>query len=358
VTQFIVRRLLLSIPVLLGIVFVVFVIARLLPGDPCVAELGERATEAQCNAFAARNGLDQPILAQFAIYLQHAVTGDLGNSVKFGRPVTELLGERLPLTIELSFYALVFAIVVGIPLGLASAYKRNSPVDVATMIIANLGISTPVFVLGLVFAYVFAIIFKDTFIALPPSGRLSSGLSITPIAVAWGLKDLTGPLRGVLDFFSNMYTFAALVTGQWTILFDALRHMILPAVALGTIPLAIIARITRSSLLDTLGLDYMRTARAKGLGERLVVFRHGMRNALLPVVTVIGLQLGTLLGGAVLTETIFNLAGVGRSVYEAITGRDYVVIQAFTLVIAVGYVGINLLVDISYAFLDPRIRLR
>jgi peptide/nickel transport system permease protein len=350
--------LLLSIPVLLGIVFVVFALARLLPGDPCSAELGERATEAQCNAFAVRNGLDQPILVQFGIYLQHAVTGDLGNSVKFGRPVTELLAERLPLTIELSFYALLFAIVVGIPLGLASAYRRNSPVDVATMVIANLGISTPVFVLGLVFAYIFAIVFKDTFLALPPSGRLSSGLTLTPIAVAWGLKDLSGPLRGVLDFFSNMYTLAALVTGQWPVLVDAARHMILPAVALGTIPLAIIARITRSSLLDTMGLDYMRTARAKGLGERLVIFRHGMRNALLPVVTVIGLQLGALLGGAVLTETIFNLAGVGRSVYEAITGRDYVVIQAFTLVIAVGYVMINLLVDVSYAFLDPRIRLR
>jgi peptide/nickel transport system permease protein len=358
VTQFIVRRLILSIPVLFGIVFIVFALARLLPGDPCTAELGERATEAQCKAFAVRNGLDQPILVQFGIYLQHAVTGDLGNSVKFGRPVTELLGERLPLTIELSFYALLFAVSVGIPLGLLSAYRRNSPIDVATMVVANLGISTPVFVLGLLFAYLFAIVFKDTFLSLPPSGRLSSGLTLTPIAVAWGLKDLTGPLRGLLDFFSNMYTLAALVTGQWAVLFDTLRHMILPAVALGTIPLAIIARITRSSLLDTLGLDYMRTARAKGLGERLVVFRHGMRNALLPVVTVIGLQLGALLGGAVLTETVFNLAGVGRSVYEAITGRDYVVIQAFTLVIAVGYVGINLLVDVSYAFLDPRIRLR
>jgi peptide/nickel transport system permease protein len=357
-TQFILRRLLLSVPVLLGIVFVVFAIARLLPGDPCTAELGERATEAQCAAFAARNGLDQPILVQFWIFLQHAATGDLGNSVKFGRPVTELLGERLPVTVELSFFALTFAILVGIPLGVASAYKRNSPVDVVTMVIANIGISTPVFVIGLLFAYVFAVIFKDTFLALPPSGRLSSGLTVTPIAVAWGLSGLSGPLRGVLDFLSNIYTLTALVTGQWAVLFDALRHLILPAVALGTIPLAIIARITRSSLLDTLGLDYMRTARAKGLGERLVISRHGMRNALLPVVTVIGLQLGTLLGGAVLTETVFNLSGVGRSVYEAITGRDYVVIQAFTLVIAVGYVGINLLVDISYAFLDPRIRLR
>ena len=214
------------------------------------------------------------------------------------------------------------------------------------------------FVLGLLLAYIFAIVLKDTIFALPPSGRLTPGVEITPIAVAWGLEDLTGPLRGILDFFSNMYTLAALVTAQWAVLADAWRHMILPAVALGTIPLAIIARITRSSLLDTLGLDYMRTARAKGLGERTVVFRHGMRNALLPVVTVIGLQLGALLGGAVLTETVFNLSGVGRSVYEAITGRDYVVIQAFTLVIAVGYVVINLIVDISYAFLDPRLRMR
>jgi len=358
VTQFIIRRLLLSIPVLFGIVFVVFALARLLPGDPCLSSLGERATEAQCAAFRVRYGLDQPVLVQFGIYLRDALSGDLGNSVKFGRPVTEMLGQRLPVTIELAFFALLFAVSVGIPLGLLSAIRRNSKVDVGTMVIANLGISTPVFVLGLVFVYLFAIVFKDTPLALPPSGRLSSGMEVTPVAVAWGLEGLTGPLRGVLDVLSNFYILASLITGQWAALFDGLRHMILPAIVLGTIPLAIIARITRSSLLDTLQLDYMRTARAKGLGERLVVFRHGMRNALLPVVTVIGLQMGALLGGAVLTETVFNLAGVGRSVYEAITGRDYVVIQAFTLVIAVGYVVINLIVDVSYAFLDPRIRLR
>jgi peptide/nickel transport system permease protein len=358
VPRFIARRLIFSIPVLFGIVFIVFALARLLPGDPCHAELGERATERECAAFIQRTGLDRPIPIQFGSYLQQLASGDLGTSVRFGRPVTELLGERLPVTIELSLYALLFAIAVGIPLGLASAYRRNSPVDVGTMVVANVGISTPVFVLGLVLAYVFAIVFKDTPLALPPSGRLSSGVTVTPIAVAWGLGSLTGPVRGALDFLSNFYTFAALVTGQWAALFDALRHMVLPAVALGTIPLAIIARITRSSLLDALGLDYIRTARAKGLGERLVIFRHGMRNALLPVVTVIGLQLGTLLGGAVLTETIFNLSGVGRSVYDAITGRDYVVIQGFTLVIAFGYVAVNLIVDVSYAYLDPRIRLR
>ncbi len=357
-TRFIIRRLLLSIPVIFGIVFIVFALARVLPGDPCLANLGERATEAQCAAFRARNGLDQPILVQFWIYLQQIASGDLGSSVKFGRPVTDMIGERLPVTIELAFFALMFAIIVGIPLGLASAYRRNSPVDVGTMVVANIGISTPVFVLGLFLAYIFAIILKDTPFSLPPSGRLTSGVTVTPIAIAWGLKGLTGPLRGILDFLSNFYILTALITGQWNAFGDSLRHMILPAIALGTIPLAIIARITRSSLLDTLGLDYIRTARAKGLDERLVLFRHGMRNALLPVVTVIGLSLGALLGGAVLTETIFNLTGVGRSMYDAITGRDYVVIQAFTLIIAIMYVGINLIVDVSYAFLDPRIRLR
>jgi peptide/nickel transport system permease protein len=221
---------------------------------------------------------------------------------------------------------------------------------------ANLGVSIPVFVLGLLLAYVFAILLKGTPFALPPSGRLSAGLDIVPLAERWGLQGLGGPPRSILDFVSNIYTVNALLTAQWGILADALRHMILPAVALGTIPLAIIARITRSSLLDVLGLDYIRTARAKGLTERNVVRRHGMPNAMLPVVTIIGLQVGGLLAGAVLTETIFNLAGVGRAVYEAITSHDFAVIQGFVLVIAVGFLLVNLIVDISYAYLDPRIR--
>jgi ABC-type dipeptide/oligopeptide/nickel transport system permease component len=172
----------------------------------------------------------------------------------------------------------------------------------------------------------------------------------------WGLKDMTGPPRALLDFLSGLYIPTGLITGQWGAAADAFRHLILPAVALGTIPMAIIARITRSSLLEVMGLDYVRTARAKGLPERSVILRHAARNALLPVVTIVGLQLGALLSGAVLTETVFNLAGVGRSLFEAITGRDYVVIQGFTLLIAVSYVTINLIVDVSYGFLDPRIR--
>jgi peptide/nickel transport system permease protein len=187
---------------------------------------------------------------------------------------------------------------------------------------------------------------------------LSSGVTVEPLAKVWGLQSLDGAPRAVLDFVSGLYVFSGLITGQWGAAADAFRHLILPAIALGTIPLAIIARITRSSLLDVLGLDFIRTARAKGLRESSVVLRHGARNAMLPVVTIIGLQMGLLLSGAVLTETVFNLAGVGRSLFEAISGRDYVVIQGFTLLIAVGYVLINLIVDISYGFLDPRIRLQ
>lgn len=379
--RFIVRRLLVTIPVLLGIVFVVFILARVVPGDPCRAVLGERATDAVCDAFIVRYGLDKAIAPglykagsswefrvtdvpttlvdnQFTSYLGQLASGDLGTSIKHSRPVTRLLVERLPTTIELTLLAMVFATVVGIPIGLLSAVRRNSPVDVGSMIFANLGVSMPVFVLGLVLAYLFAIVFKDTPISLPPSGRLSSGVEVRSLVEVWGLQSMQGLPRGILDFLSGIYTFSALITGQWGAWVDALRHLILPAVALGTIPLAIIARITRSSLLEVLGQDYVRTARAKGLKERAVVLRHGARNALLPVVTIIGLQLGLLLSGAVLTETVFNLAGVGRTMFEAITGRDYVVIQGFTLLIAVTYVLVNLVVDVSYGYLDPRIRYR
>ena len=221
---------------------------------------------------------------------------------------------------------------------------------------ANLGVSIPVFVLGLLMAFVFAILLKGTPFALPPSGRLTAGIALVPLAVRWGIQDVQGPVRAVVDFVSNMYTFNALLSAQWGILIDGLRHMILPAVALATIPLAIIARITRSSLLDVLDLDYIRTARAKGLSERQVVRAHGIPNAMLPVVTIIGLQVGALLSGAVLTETVFNLAGVGKAVYEAIISHDFAVIQGFTLVIAIIFLTVNLLVDISYAYLDPRVR--
>ena len=356
-TRFIIRRLLSSIPVLIGILFLVFILVRVIPGDPCTATYGEKATPELCAQFAVRYGLDKPLWEQFVIYVGALVQGDLGTSIKFGRPVSDLLIERLPITVELTIVALLFATVFGITLGLLSATRRNSPVDVGTMVVANLGVSTPVFVLGLVLAFLFGVLLKDTPFSLPPSGRLSPGVTVTPLAEVWGLQELSGLPRSVLDFLSNMYLFNTLVTAQWSEFVDAARHIILPAIAVGTIPLAIVARMTRSSLLEVLGLDYVRTARAKGLKERSVVVRHGMRNALLPVVTVIGLSLGAFLSGAILTETIFNLTGMGKTLFEAISGRDYVVVQGVTIVVAVAYLVVNLVVDVSYAVLDPRIRL-
>lgn len=355
--RFIGQRLLAAIPVLLGILFVTFALARLLPGDPCRAMLGEKATDQICDAFNVRYGLNEPIPTQFAIYIGDVFQGDLGTSFRYGRPVTQIMMERLPVTIELSLCALLFATLVGVFAGMWSAYKRNSIVDVATMVIANIGVSMPVFWLGLMLAYLFGLALKDTPLQLPPSGRNSPGLIVPSLQEAWNLTLQPGPLDSLLSFLSNMHLFNGLVTLNWTVFSDTARHMILPAAALGTIPLAIIARMTRSSLLDVLGLDYVRTARAKGLRERGVVMRHGMSNALIPVVTIIGLSLGGLLGGAVLTETIFNLSGVGRILFDAIQARDYSIVQGFTLIIAAAYVIINLFVDILYAFLDPRVRL-
>lgn len=355
--QFIARRLILSIPVVFGVILLVFVLARLLPGDACRAALGERATDAICRAFNVRYGLDQPIPIQFLRYLQQLASGDLGTSLRLGRPVSVVLVERLPMTVELTIYALTFASLVGITLGRLSAVRRNSPIDVGTMIVANFGVSIPVFVLGLVLAYIFAVVLKGTPLALPPSGRVTPGTDVVPLAVAWGLEGLSGIPRGILDFISNIYTLNAILTLNGPLLVDVVRHMILPMIALGTIPLAIIARMSRSSLLDVLGLDYVRTARAKGLDERAVIGQHAMRNALLPVVTIIGLQLGGLLSGAVLTETIFNLTGIGKTITEAIQGRDYIIVQGVVLIVAIVYIVVNLVVDVSYAVLDPRIRL-
>lgn len=355
--QYIVRRVLTTIPILVAVVFLVFLVARVLPGDPCIGTLGERATPEQCRQFAIRFGLDQPLPVQFLRYAQGIMGGDLGVSIQYKLSVTDLIVQRLPTTVELTVYALLFAIVVGVPLGIISAYRRNSAADVGVMGIANVGISVPVFVLGLLLAYLFSIVLKGTPFALPPSGRLSPGMRLEPLAVAWGLESLEGMPRVVLDFISNIYTVTAVLTLNWEVLVDAVRHLILPAIALGTIPLAIIARITRSSLLEVMGRDYVRTARAKGVPDWGVLRRHALRNAILPIVTIIGLQVGLLISGAVLTETVFGLAGVGKTVTDAINSRDYVVIQGFTLVIAVLFLVINLLVDVSYAWLDPRVRL-
>lgn len=356
--QYIIRRLLAAIPVVFGILVVVFVLARMIPGDPCRAILGEKATQAVCDRFAEQYGLNEPIYIQLAIYIGDILQGNFGESIRFSRPVTTILIERLPTTIELGLAALTLAVLVGIPAGVISAVRHNSPVDVATMVGANIGVSMPVYWLGLMLAYVFALKLRGTPFWLPPTGRLSAGVTPVPFyeAFNWSVEPNTF-LHGVLEFFSNLYIFNSIITGDWQVLGDAVQHLILPAVALSTIPMAIIARMTRSSMLEVLRQDYIRTARAKGLKRTIVVLKHAFRNALLPIVTIIGLQVGTLFAGAVLTESIFGIAGVGRILFEAITARDFPIIQAFTVVIAVGYVVINLIVDLSYVFIDPRIRL-
>jgi peptide/nickel transport system permease protein len=357
--QYSVRRLLSSIPVLLGILLVTFALARMIPGDPCTAILGEKATPEVCARFIHDRGLDRPIYVQFGIYMKDVLRGDFGNSIRFSRPVSIILVERLPMTIELSLAALALAVIFGIPLGILSAMKHNTTTDVVTMVGANIGVSMPVFWLGLMLAYLFALVLKDTPFWLPPSGRLTAGISSIPFynVYGWTLARDTAVFK-LLNFFANLYIFNSIITADWKVLGDVLKHLILPSVALSTIPMAIIARMTRSSLLEVLGREYIRAAKAKGVPHRTVITRHALRNALLPVVTIIGLNLGSLLGGAVLTETIFGLSGVGRAVYEAITARDYPIIQAFTLVIAVGYVMVNLIVDLSYTLLDPRVRLQ
>lgn len=356
--QYIVRRFFAAIPVLFGILLVTFALARLIPGDPCRAILREKATEEICARFIQEKGLDKPILIQFGIYIGEMARGDFGSSFRLGMPVTRLLVERLPTTVELSISALLVSMIIGIPLGIISAVKHNSWLDVGTMVWANIGVSMPVFWLGLMLAYVFSLLLKDTPFWLPPSGRLSPGVADTPFYQVWGWTVAeTGLVSGILKFIGRMNIFNALITGNWELLKDAVTHLILPTLALGTIPMAIIARMSRSAMLEVMGQDYIRTARAKGLRWFTVIMKHAFRNSLLPIVTVIGLSLGTLLGGAVLTETIFGLSGVGRTLYEAITARDYGIVQAFTLVIAVFFVVINLVVDISYAYLDPRVRL-
>lgn len=357
-TQFILRRLILLVPVLLGILFITFALARLIPGDPCVAMLGERATPEQCQAFRERFGLNDSLPVQFTRYIVEIMQGDFGESIRNKRPVLDIVLERLPMTLELTLGAMLFSTTMGMALGILSAVRRNSTADVLTMMGANVGVSMPVFWLGLMLEYTFALLLKDTPFWLPPSGRLSSGVSALPLADVWQLKDLNGPLLALVTFASNTVTFNALITGQFAVLKDALTHLLLPSMAVGTIPLSIIARMTRSSMLEVLGLEYIRTARAKGQREPVVIFRHALRNAMLPVITVIGLSFGGLLGGAVLTETVFALPGVGTQLVSAIQARDYPVVQAFTVIIAIIFVLVNLVVDLSYSYLDPRIRLQ
>src|ERR671919_756540 len=332
--KFVVRRLLLLVPILFGLSVVLFVWLRALPGGPAAALLGERATPEAVARIQELYGLNEPWYVQYWKFLTRAVVLDFGNSTRTNRPVIDEMLRVFPATIELALAALIFAIGLGIPLGYLAARKYGRSLDNLTVAGSLIGVAIPVFFLAYILKYVFAVRLGW----LPPSGRQDPRLST--------------------EHPTGFYVLDGLITGNWAALWDSLAHLILPAIALGSIPLAIIVRITRASVLDVVHEDYVRTAEAKGLWQRTITRRHVLRNALLPVVTVIGLQAGLLFSGAVLTETVFAFDGVGHYVYQAITVRDYAVLQGFILVIAAGYVLINLAVDVSYGLIDPRVRVR
>ena len=331
---YVARRLVLLVPILLGLSLLVFLFVRALPGSPADALLGERATQEDIREIEENLGLDEPIHVQYGRYLKNLASGDLGQSVATRQPVTEEISRRFPATVELSIAAMIFAIGLGIPLGYVAAKRYQGVLDNTSLVASLIGVSIPVFFLALVLKYIFAVKLGW----LPSIGRVS--------------------LTTSLEHPTNYYVVDAILTGNWAALSDVLKHLILPAMALGTIPLAIVARITRAATLDVLSEDYVRTAHAKGLDPFVVDRRHVLRNAMLPVVTVIGLQAGLLLTGAVLTETVFAWPGLGRMILEAIRARDYAILQGGVLLFAVIFVLANLLVDISYAFLNPRIRYR
>jgi peptide/nickel transport system permease protein len=332
VGRYALRRSLTLVPVLLGVSVLVFSFLHLIPGDPALTMLGERATPEKVAEVRARLGLDRPIWQQYLLYVGNALHGDLGVSIVRGDPVASDLLRRFPATVELAVAAIAVAIALGIPLGVASAVWRNSLLDSLARLGALTGVSMPIFWLGLVLAWFFGVQLR----ILPTGFRLASGTTFVP--------------------WTNFVVVDALLQRDWAALADALRHLILPTLALATIPLAVIARMTRASMLEVLSREYIRTAEAKGLSRGAVILRHALRNALLPVLTVIGLQIGRLLAGAILTETIFSWPGIGLWVYESIESRDYAIVQGVSLVIAVIVVGVNLVTDVLYAAVDPRIK--
>ena len=331
-TGYAIRRGLTVIPVLVGVSLLVFSFVHLIPGDPALTMLGERATPEKVTEVRARLGLDRPLWEQYLLYVRKVVHGDLGVSIVRGDPVATDLWRRFPATVELAGAAMILATVIGVPLGVVCAVRRNSLIDSLARVGALTGVSMPIFWLGLVLAWIFGVQLG----LLPTGFRLDSESTFKPV--------------------TNFVILDALVQRQWAVLGDALRHLILPAVALATIPLAVITRMTRASLLEELTRDYIRTARANCLSQLAVIVRHGLGNALLPVLTVIGLQTGRLLAGAILTETIFSWPGIGLWVYESIESRDYAIVQGATLFIAVIVVVVNLATDLLYAVADPRIK--
>lgn len=329
-----VRRLIALIPVLLGLSLIVFLMIRAIPGDPAQIILGQLATEEAIEALTKQLGLDQPWYIQYFTYLGDLLTGDLGESIKTNTAINQEIWPYLAATLELSFCAMLIAIFIGVNAGIISAWFQHSWFDYIAMILALIGVSIPIFWLGLMEQWFFSIQLDW----LPTSGR----------------EEVRNPVTSI----TNIYLIDTLIQGRFDQFVDVLRHLILPAFALATIPMAIIARITRSSMLEVMKSDYIRTARAKGIRMFWVVYKHSLKNAVIPVLTVIGLQTGLLLGGAILTETIFSWPGMGRYIYDAISARDYPVIQSGILVIAFIFVMINLFIDLLYAAIDPRINYR
>jgi peptide/nickel transport system permease protein len=332
--RYVVRRLLLLVPILLGLSLLLFLWVRALPGSPAEALLGERATPELVAQYREQYGLDEPLHEQYLAYLKTTVVDrDLSISAATHRPVTQEISERFPATVELAVAAMLFAILLGVPLGFFAAKRYGGFFDQASLFISLLGISIPIFVLAIVLKYVFAVRLGW----LPTVGRI----------------DL---LNFDAEHPTNFYVVDAIVTRDWSTLWDVIKHLILPAVALGSIPLAIVARITRAAVLDVQNEDYVRTARAKGVAPSIVDRRHVFRNALLPVTTVVGLQTGLLLSGAILTETVFSFPGMGSWLRDAIFNRDYPVLQGGILFLAMIFVLVNLVVDVLYAVINPRIR--
>lgn len=329
-----IRRFLMLIPVLFGMSMIVFSIVRAIPGDPAQTILGTKASPEAIASLRENLGLDNPFFVQYGSYIKDLLTGDLGTSIRTGTPINEEIWTALAATAELSIVAMLFAIIIGLNAGVISAWLRNSVFDYAITVLALVGISMPIFWLGLMLQYQFAVDLGW----LPTNGR----------------EDIRNPIDAITHFF----LLDTLMHGNFDQFKAAFKHLLLPAIALGTIPMAMIARMTRSSMLDVMGSDYIRTARAKGQKMFWVVYKHAFKNAFIPVLTVIGLQSGLLLGGAILTETIFGWPGIGRYIYDAIQSRDYPVVQSGILIIAAIFVLINLIVDLLYAVFDPRIKYR
>jgi peptide/nickel transport system permease protein len=332
VLRYFIRRLLLLVPILLGVSILIFFWIRALPGSPAESLLGERATPKLVEAYRHRYGLDQPVYKQYWDYLKTTAQGDLGVSVASRRTITSEIKARFPATVELTIAAMTFALFVGVPLGFFAAKWHGGVFDQTSLVLSLVGISIPIFFLAIILKYIFAIRLGW----LPSVGRISVTLDV--------------------EHPTNFYILDAIITRDWSTLWDVIKHLILPAIALGSIPLAVISRITRASVLDVQNEDYVRTARSKGLRPQTVDLRHIFRNALLPVSTIVGLQVGLLLSGAVLTETVFAFPGMGSWLRDAIFNRDYPALQGGILFLAFVFVMVNLIVDLSYALINPRIR--